>query len=170
MKRLIRITPLLLLLVVLVYAGAKITILNPAWVIARKYPNATVTVYTVNSPDPHFWSMLARAFGIPMTDPDRALKVSIVGSSELLRLDDFAGADELTISASKIADISAFVRRGARLSDAVFVDCDFSHLRSEQRTLLKPHSTSVPNSFYIPYEEKRKAEQTHGADAGPAGS
>ena len=136
------------------YVAARITVLNPAWIIGIRYPDAKRQLHTVNSPDPHFWSGVAGLFGIPMTDPDHSLTVTINSHPEDLRLDGFTGADELHITNSRITDISAYCSTKARLSGAVFVGCDFSGLPPAQRVLLQPYSEKIPDSFYIPYTAK----------------
>jgi hypothetical protein len=145
-----------LVLALLLYAGARITVWNPAWRIGRQFPAAEVRVRTVNSPDPRFWSALAGVFGIPMTDPDRSLTVTVDSHPEPLRLDDFAAADEAVLKNSRIADISAFLEPGTRLSGVIFTGCDFTRMPPEQRAMLARYSETVPDSFYLPYDLKRK--------------
>jgi hypothetical protein len=159
MKRAIKILFITLLVAPVIYIAAKITILNPAWVIGMKYPNAERQLHTVNSPDLHVWSAISGLFGVPMTDPDHSLTVTINRHPTLVRLDDFTGADELYVRDSKVSDISAYWDSTARLSGAVFIGCDFTSMPQEQRALLKPYSDKVPDSYYVPYETKKKAEQ-----------
>jgi len=159
MKRALKILIIALLAAPFIYVAAKITIFNPAWIIGVKYPDAERQLHTVNSPDLHLWSAIAGLFGIPMTDPDHSLTVTINRHPSLVRLDDFTGADELYVRDSKISDISAYWNSNARLSGAVFIGCDFASMPQEQRELLKPYSDKVPDSYYVPYDTKKKAEQ-----------
>jgi len=156
MKRAIKILIIALLATPFIYVAAKITVLNPAWLIGMKYPDAERQLHTVNSPDLHLWSAISGLFGIPMTDPDHSLTVTVDEHPKPVRLDDFTGADEVYVKHSQVSDISAYWSPGVRLSGAVFVGCDFTLMPQEQRDLLKPYSDKVPDSYYVPYETKRR--------------
>lgn len=156
MKRAKNILVISLLLAPLIYVACRITVLNPAWMIGMKYPDSKRQLHTVNSPDLHFWSAIAGLFGIPMTDSDHSLTVTLDGHPSSIRLDDFSEADELYVKNSRVSDISAYLDPSVRLSGVVFVDCDFTPMSQEQRELLKAYSAKVPNSYYVPYEEKQR--------------
>ena len=140
------------------YLCARITLFNPAWQIGMRYPHAKIELGIVNSPDPYFWSSFAALFGIKMTDPDHYLMVTIDRHPKEVKLGPLADADELTVSNSRVTDISAFCKKGSTLSQCVFVNCDFSGLPAAQRTLLEPDLSTELNSFYIPYSKKESAE------------
>lgn len=156
MKRIRKFLIIAFLIAPFIYVACKITVLNPAWVIGMKYPDAERQLHTVNSPDLHLWSAIAGLFGIPMTDLDHSLTVTVDGHSSSISLDDFMAADGIYVKNSSVSDISAYLESSARLSSAVFVECDFTTLPKEQRDLLRPISDKVPNSFYVPYEKKRR--------------
>ena len=155
MRRYKKVLIILILLSPFFYVSSKITILNPAWVIGTKYPNSKIQVHSINSPDLHFWHSVASLFGIPMRSPDHSLTVTISNHSSPLELDDFIEADELYVKNSKISDISAYWKPSARISGAVFLDCDFTALPEGQSKLLSPNSNMIPNSYSIPYETKK---------------
>ncbi len=156
MKRIFKILCIAIFLAPFMYGVCKITILNPAWVIGIKYPEAKRQLQTVNSPDIHPWPMIAGLLGVVMADPDHALIVTLDGCSAPIQLDDFISADELYIKNSKISDISEYWNTSARLGRAVFINCDFTSLPEDQRKLLIPWKDKIPNSYCVPYETKRK--------------
>jgi hypothetical protein len=155
MRRALKIgLPMLLVMAPIGWVAAKLTVLNPAWMIRARYPTARIEIYTINSPDPHLWSAIAGFFGIPMADSDHALSVSIRSHDGNIQLDDFVGATEAAFTNCKIHDISAYWRPGVRLSSAQFLDCDFSALPQEQRKVLVS-SDSTPGLFGVAYSTKQ---------------
>ena len=93
-----------------------------------------------------------------MTDPDHYLMVQLKDFPQMLRIDDFIGADELYLTRCKIEDISAYIT-STRLIGVVFIDCDLTRLPEMQKRLLVKYSDKIPHSFTIRYESKKQAEQ-----------
>jgi hypothetical protein len=156
MRRLRSIVFWLLFFSPVIYSLARLTVMNPAWMIGIRFPQSRLQLQTVNSPDLHFWSAIAGLCGIPMTDPDHSLTVYIDHHSEPLRLNGLEDADEVHVTNSRVVDISAFSRSDSRLSGVVFVGCDLSGLPPEQRAFIRPYSDQIADSFCISYDAKPK--------------
>jgi len=158
MRRLIRAVLLIVLLAPIAFVALRITVLNPAWQIRWRFPDAELRLQTVNSPDLHLWSAVAGLFGIPMTDPDHSLTVTIRDRTAAI---DFAplavGADELYLQHCRVTDISQLLRGLRRLSGVTFSDCDLTQLPAEQRLHIRPQINRGSDVFYIPYESLRGA-------------
>ena len=164
MKKKLTIIAFAAILALAAFISWKLTFANSSWVIGFNHPNAELRIISVNSPNFYFWPTLAALFGIPMTDPDHYLQVSLRESPEPLRIRDFRNADELYLEMCEIADLSAYMDPKSRLSTLVFINCDFNLLPEAQRNALEPYSEKIPNSFYLPYETKQTEQ---GAAANP---
>jgi hypothetical protein len=158
MRRVIQVALLVAVISPMVFVAVRITVLNPAWWIRWHYPDAELRLQTINSPDPHFWSAVSHIFGVPMTDPDHELIVTLRDRTENI---DFlplvVGADELFLERCRITDISGLLRGMHRLSGVTFSGCDLSQLPMDQRVHVRPQINQGPNIFYVPYESLHNA-------------
>ena len=159
MKRTRKILIIAVLLAPFIYVACKITVFNPTWMIRTKFPEATVQLHSINSPDFYFWPTVAAIFRVPMSDPDHSIMVQLSDHPDPIRLDDFSDADEVYITRSTVVDISGYWKPSVQISGAVFFDCDLDSVPENQRRWLKPYSDRFPNSFCVSYESKKKAEQ-----------
>lgn len=137
-----------------------VTALNPVWRIQTRYPTAKLSFYEIDSPRTYWWTQFSDSLGIRGISSNRHLNVQIEDHEGGLDLDDFTEVTELSISNSKVVDISAYWERPGRLSCPVFHSCDFSELPADQRRRLAPYAPSpdrpdlYPNSLWIPFESR----------------
>jgi hypothetical protein len=121
------------------FAALRITILNPAWRIHRFFPDAEVSLETINSPDFYFWPWAAEHFGITMPDPDHSLTVTFENRTDRINFTLLVGADCVSLNRCRITDISDLLRCDQSFRQLVtFYKCDFSGLTPTQRTHLRP--------------------------------
>jgi hypothetical protein len=137
-----------------------VMVLNPVWRIQTRYPTAKLSFYEFDSPRTYWWTQFTDRLGIRGISSSRYVNVQIDGHEGVLDLDDFTEVTELSISNSKVVDISSYWERPGRLSCPVFHSCDFSELPSDQRRRLAPFAPNpdrpdlYPNSLWIPFESR----------------
>ena len=147
-----------LLVAIVGLLGARLTVLNPAWVIKHRYPSAKCSINRIDTPDFDFWATVGEFLGIQISSSSCYLNVEIEQYPGELRLDDFRDVTELHVHNSRVIDISAYYNQPGRLTCPLFTACDFAGLPEIQRRLLSSYTPNperpdaYPDTVWIPFE------------------